>query len=345
MRALGIFVAVSPLLAAGSLHAAGRVEMVLAADSKSALTHQQWLRVLTQLKVTGLSIRGVRPGDAPKIETAGTASQPVYRVTGLINERSELVVPGGRFSLSNTSALAGWLAKLAEQGPPGAPGAGGPGSPFGLDEASLKRVQAQLRVSVDFSTLEMNTPEAVTRIRQKLGLPLAMEPGSEAALRGAGKVRDELQGLAAGTALAALVRPAGLALAPRKDRQGGLELVIRKAAAGDVWPVGLSAEDERQQVLPALFESITVGIEENPLPDAVAAVCGRLQIPYLVDHNALAVQGTDFQKAVVSLPESKLTYSLILRKLLGQAGLVNQLRTDEAGKPFLWITTVRAAPR
>jgi hypothetical protein len=196
-------------------------------------------------------------------------------------------------------------------------------------------------MSVDFSTLGMNTTDAVARIRQKLLLPVATEPGAEAALRAAGKVRDELQGLSAGTALAALARPAGLALAPRKDRQGGTDLVIRKAAAGDVWPVGMSAEEDRQQVLPALFDSITVGIEENPLPDAVSAVCGRLQIPYLVDHNALAVQGVDFQKAVVSLPETKLSYSLILRKLLGQVGLVGQLRTDEAGKPFLWITTLR----
>lgn len=334
--------AIGILGVAGSLQAAGRIEMDLAASSKSALSHQQWSRTLTQMKVGGLSIRGPRPGDSPKIETRGTTAQPVYKVTGLINERSELVLPGGRFSLSNTSALAAWLTKLAEEGPPGAPGSSGAAMPFGLDESAIQRVHVQLRTPVDFSTIELSTPEAVSRIRQKLPIPLVMEPGTEAALRAAGKVRDELNGLSAGTALAALARPAGLALAPRKDRQGGVELVIRKAAAGDVWTVGRSAEEDRQQVLPALFDSITVGIEENPLPDAVAAVCGRLKIPYLVDHNGLAVQGVDFQKAVVSLPETKLSYSLILRKLLGQVGLIGQLRTDEAGKPFLWITTLRA---
>jgi hypothetical protein len=323
---------------AGTAVGAGRIEMELAGDSKSALSHQQWSRVLTQLKVGGLAIRKPRSGDAPKIETRGTSTQPVYKVTGLINDRSELVVPGARFSLSNTSPLAAWLEKLAAEGPPGSAGAA---MPFGLDEAALARVRVQLTVPLDFSTLELSTPDAVSRIRQKLPLPLVMEPGSDAVLRAAGNVRDELKGLTAGTALAAIARPAGLALAPRKDRQGGVELVIRKAAAGDVWPVGLSAEDNRQQVLPTLFDSITVGIEENPLPDAIAAVCGRLQVPYLVDHNALAVQGVDFQKAVVSLPETKLSYSLIVRKLLGQVGLIGQLRTDEAGKPFLWITTLR----
>ncbi len=334
--------AVCLLAAASSAHAAGRIEMDLAADSKSSLSHQQWSRVLAQLKVTGLTIRGAGPGDAPKIESRGTASQPVYRVTGLINNRSELVVPGGRFSLSNTSALAAWLTKLAEEGPPGAPGSKGSGAPFGLDEASLKSVHGKLRPAVEFSTLGTDTPDAVSRIGSKLSMPLTLEPGAEAALRGAGKVRDELQGLSAGTALAALARPAGLALAPRKNKQGAFELVIRKAAAGDVWPVGLSAEEKREEVLPGLFESISVQIEENSLPDALGVVCGRLRIPFLIDHNALAVQGVDFQKAVVSLPETKLSYSLILRRLLAQVGLIGQLRTDEAGKPFLWVTTLRA---
>lgn len=330
------------LLWAAAAQGAGRVEMDLAADTKSSLSHQQWLRTLQQLKVAGLSIRAPRAGDSLKIETRGTAARPVYRVQGQINARSELVVPGGRFSLSNTAALSAWLTKLADEGPPRSLSEGGAGAPFGLDEVSVKRAHALLRTPVGFSTLGLSTPDAVARIRQDLPLPLAMDARAEAALRAAGKVRDELKGISAGTALAALARPAGLALAPRKDAKGNLELVIRKAAEGDVWPVGLSAEDDRQRVVPALFDSISVGIEENPLPDALAAVCGRLQIPYLVDHNALAVQGVDFQKAVVSLPESKLIYAIILRKLLGQVGLVGQLRIDEAGKPFLWVTTLRA---
>jgi hypothetical protein len=32
---------------------------------------------------------------------------------------------------------------------------------------------------------------------------------------------------------------------------------------------------------------------------------------------------------------------LALRKLLFQAGLKFEVRLDEAGKPFLWITTVK----
>ena len=51
-----------------------------------------------------------------------------------------LVLPGGRLSLNSGSALAAWLTKLSEEGPPNAAGGRGSGLPFGLDEASLKRV-------------------------------------------------------------------------------------------------------------------------------------------------------------------------------------------------------------
>ena len=45
--------------------------------------------------------------------------------------------------------------------------------------------------------------------------------------------------------------------------------------------------------------------------------------------------------AAVSLPETTTYYDRILDRLLFQAKLKYQLRTDEAGKPFLWITAIR----
>ena len=53
----------------------------------------------------------------------------------------------------------------------------------------------------------------------------------------------------------------------------------------------------------------------------------------LIDHNALARHGIDPAKAMVTLPRSRTTYSLALRKLLFQAGLKFELRCDEAGIP------------
>ena len=73
----------------------------------------------------------------------------------------------------------------------------------------------------------------------------------------------------------------------------------------------------------------------------LVAVGGAFKAPVLIDHYALARHGIDPAKATVTLPRSKTTYSLALRKLLFQAGLKLKLRCDEAGMPFLWVTSVK----
>ena len=60
---------------------------------------------------------------------------------------------------------------------------------------------------------------------------------------------------------------------------------------------------------------------------------------------ALAAEGVELEKATVQLPARKLNYSIILRSLLGQARLVFEVRTAEAGQPSLWITTFRSQQR
>ena len=44
---------------------------------------------------------------------------------------------------------------------------------------------------------------------------------------------------------------------------------------------------------------------------------------------------------MVTLPRSRTTYSLALKRLLAQAGLQFEIRVDEAGTPFVWISTVK----
>jgi hypothetical protein len=64
-------------------------------------------------------------------------------------------------------------------------------------------------------------------------------------------------------------------------------------------------------------------------------------VPVLVDHNALARHGVDPSKVTVSHPPSRTTYSQVLPKILFQARLKSEVRVDEAGKPFLWVSTIK----
>jgi hypothetical protein len=326
--------------AAASQAAAPAVEFELVTPQAQAqLSAQQWLRALTDLRVTGVRIRQAQAGDRAVVQTLGTSSRPKYKVIGVLNSRNELELPGGRFSLSQQAQLRNWIEELKENGPPGEPRKR---APFGLEPAQLKSLDAALARPLDVDIKGHDRLDAIAVVRRATGLAIAIDPQAEAALKAAGAVDDPLQGMACGTSLAALVRPAGLAVVPRLGRSRTLELAVTRPEKGtDFWPVGFPAEEKRQQLVPRLFESINVEIEDNPLRQALDAIASRLQIPFLIDHNALAAEQIDLEKTTVSLPAKKLSYSLILRSLLGQARLASELRSDDAGKPFLWITTFR----
>lgn len=329
------------LLAAAPLAARAepRVEVDLAtADGFQATDAQTWYRLFTDLNVDGLTIRQRRGGEQPEIETAGAAPDQVYRVVGLLTSRNELLLPGGKFSSRDARRLAGWLADLKADGPPGE---GRAVRPFGLSADELEAVKQDLSQAVAISTRDVGRAEVFAQLRDLLALPLSQDADVAAALRAAEPVAEELQGLSLGSVLACVLRPAGLAFAPGRTERGQVGYrVFAPPENAEVWPIGVSAQDEREKLLPKLFDYLNVLIEDQPLPVVLEALSGRLEAPILLDHNDLAEHEIEVSQALVNLPEKRMTYAVALRKVLGQARLQYELRVDEAGKPFLWVTAL-----
>ena len=329
---------------AGQAVAAPRVQLELATqEGFQATDAQAWYQTLTRLGVSALQIRGMRAGDAPRVESTGSGASASYRVTGILTARNELILPGGRFTARDTGGIKAWLDDLRENRPPGA---ARPQKVFGLDPRTVAEIRRDLAAKIEFETAGMRRTELLAKLAREANLHLTVAQGTGEALQRAGVADEELKGMAVGMALAYVLRPAGLALVP-KPAAGGYQLHVMPARdAEEIWPVGLPAEDRRRQVLPILSEVIEVEIaKDTALTAALTAIQGRLKVPFLVDHNALAAEGIDVSKATVYLPARKLNYSIILRTLLGQARLVYEVRTDEAGAPFIWITTLRSQPR
>jgi hypothetical protein len=61
-------------------------------------------------------------------------------------------------------------------------------------------------------------------------------------------------------------------------------------------------------------------------------------VPLLIDRAALVREGIDPNRTRVSMPQMRTTYSLALRQLLFPVKMKFDVRRDEAGRPFLWIT-------
>lgn len=328
------------LAVAGSGYAAGRVELELATEPRVPITAQQdWLRRLSQAGVKNLRIRGMRGTEQPGIVVGGRGDSPIYSVTGIVTSGGDVLLPGARFRPTDAVRLAQWLDELAQYGPAeGRPQK----SAFGLHAWQFEQIQKDLSREVGFSTAGMKRREVIAGIAKRLTLPLRVEPGLLPSVADDDTVAEELSALSCGTALAYAVRPLGWCLVPRDSGSGRLEHAVVKAKPNtEVWPIGWEPEKRPGEVLPALFEFLNANVQGVGVPQFLQAMRERLEVPILLDYNALARHGVELDKSVINLPFNRTSYTLLLKKALYQAGLKYELRVDEAAKPFLWVTTLR----
>jgi hypothetical protein len=300
---------------------------------------QQWYKTLSGLGLDGLRIRQGGASDQPSVASDGSGTARAFNVVGVLGADNVLYLRGGKFAAGDTARLRKWFDELADQG---VEGVTEPRTAFGLSARQLEQVMADFRRPVGSKTRGTGCADAVRRISESLAIPVEGLATSERALSAA-KVGDELQGLSSGTALAALLRPLGLSLAPRRASGGRLVYEIGPArAARESWPVGWKPKTKPHQALPELLEFLNVEIADIPVSEAIAAIEGRLKVPFLFDRNAMAAHGIDLAKVPAEVPSKRMTYSQIMHKVLNEAKLKYELRVDEADHPFIWITTIKA---
>jgi hypothetical protein len=336
----GFLVVVVLSLVTSAVSAAGRVQLEVAGDPQAGavMGFQQWLQALSRAGVQNVRMRAAEGNVKVGVEVRGTQQDPIYVVTGVINAKDELVVPGGRFTRGQTAKLKAWLDDLAKHGTPDRRESK---AAFGLTDKQFEKVRADLAGAITFNTKNMTRSEAagkiVGQLTNSLRVPRQMENGEE-------KIEEELQGLSCGTALACILRPAGYAMAPRESG-ARIDYVVSKVTAEntdrEIWPIGWKPEKRADEVLPGLFEVRNVNVANVSAATLLAAVSKHIKVPVLLDHNALARHGIDPEKAMVAHPSKRTTYSSALRRILGQAGMKYELRVDEAGKPLLWVTSVK----
>jgi hypothetical protein len=320
--------------------AAGRVELELVTEQGAPLTAQQeWLRRLAQAGVSNVRIRSRRAVDQAGIAVRGTESAPIYTVTGVITSAGDVLLPGARYRPGDVGRLARWLDDLAKMGPPDQRPQK---SAFGLTAEQFDQLHKDLARPVGFPTKALRRRDVVQKIGSRLAMPLRMGPEVVRAMPDEDVLGEDLSTLSCGTALACAVRPLGMCLVPREAGAGRMECVVVKAGPNlEAWPVGWKPEKRPLDVLPALYEFLPVNLQGVTVTQLLDAVAQRLKVPILLDHNAMARYGVEPGKSTVTLPQRRTSYTLLLRRALNQAGLTSELRVDEAGKPFLWITTIK----
>ena len=328
-----------------------RVNLVIAGEAGAPVSsYHSWSRELGKAGVRNVRIRAARSSDRIDIQTRGGGQYPTYDVSGMIETGGDLLLPGARFSPGDARRVAQWVEDLAQEGPPQSRE---PKGPFGLTKSRFDKVIDDLDRVADFSTVGETRAAVVERIAGNLDMPLRIKPELKASLA-RDKLKAELAGFSSGTVLAFVLRPLGLGFVPCQSDDGELAYVVlpvesdaaTAAATGanatsKSWPVGWPPKGPRRKVLPGLFKFHTVSIQNVSLGEVLEAIAAKLDVAVLVDRLALGSRGIDPEKIDVSFPQSRTTYGLVLNRVLSKSMLKYELRVDEAGRPFLWVKTLK----
>jgi len=318
------------------------VELELITEPGFPLTgSRRWLRTLEDIGVTGLRIRAAKSGETGGIKNVGNESQPRYVVKGILSAKNQLRVPGGTFSVNDVAGIKRWVAKLKADGVEGLFARTGA---FGLTGKQLLDLHKRLSRPVTKSTKDEKATDVASKIIAGIDIRVVIDPATRATFEGDEKVSTELLGMSSGTALAAILRPLGLVVVPQRPDGGATFLVITDATKSrEIWPVGWPPEKSTGETMPKLLDFLNVEIDDFALSDALNSIQERLEAPFLYDENNFARHGIDASQVNVSLPKMRTYYKKVIDRLLLQVKprLTSEVRVDEAGKPFLWITTMK----
>lgn len=298
---------------------------------------QRWIDVLKGLDQAGIRIRTGRPGDKVEVTNLGTEDSPSYRVIGILSANNRLEVVGAKFTLADRAKIAQWIEKLQEGGIANLTGAR---VAFGLTPEQLVAFHDALANPITIKTKGVRAGDVTRTLVRGLAIKYSVTTAARRAFARNEAVLDELQGLSVGTALAATLRPLGLVMSPQKPRGEPVRLLISDVReVEESWPVGWPPQVADREAAPDLYEYLPAEIADIPLADAISAIGERLETPFLFDHNGMARHKLDPATKDVSFArKERVQYRRVLDQVLFQGRLRSELRLDEAGKPFLWIS-------
>ena len=336
VAAIAIIITTSLLMTDDARAAVSSIEIASAARPQ-ATAPRRWVQLLTDLGVGNVRLRGMQPGDAPKAEDFGTADSPRVRIVAILNSKNELLVPGKKLRLSDQETIKAYLERAGKDGAQSVTAARGK---FGLTKEEFTKLFNQLKRPLALPTRDKTLQAIIDANQNGVTLPITIDPTLRSVLKVEPEGLAEVKDLSRGTALAVLVGGEGLVLEPIKEpgKPVGLKLVNQHDAKHS-WPVGYDIQQSPRETCPKLFEQINVEIDGYTLAEAVKAVSAQIEgLPIVWDRFALRSNGIIPETQQVKLARTKTFYKRIIDRLLFQARLSGDLRIDETGTPFYWIS-------
>lgn len=315
---------------------------ILISDSAAAFQANTWTRTLRQLGIS-FRIRSRTAADRLEIRETKYGTFRKVSIVGMLDRRGRLVFKDRVFSRGDSAKLAEWIRELKTYGAQGTP----QGKPlWGLTKSQFGEIYTALSKTVDVDVKGQPLEKALPKLSLPAELPWRFSVAARRLLAGrSSPVQKFVKGHSRGTALALILRDAGLGFRPLRTPSGSVELVIDPlSVAKDAWPVGWKPKLSRPKTAPSLFVPGPVSLENVKLVDIFHAVSVKTGIPVHVDYYAAARHRIDVNGLRVSYPPRKVSSSVLLRDLCALHKLSRELRIDERGTPFVWVTVFVPKP-
>ena len=331
-----------------------RIDLEIFCDGPlQPMAAQEWGAALNKGGFQSVQLRAGDESDALDILDTGAG----WRVYGMLTKDGKILLPGGTtFRKGQIRDMKPYLEQKIQQmqakatnsgqnasGTASGTANGGEATEYGITAQQLEQAFKVLAQPVGFETKGQPRKKVLHGITKSLDARVAIPTEILDALDKDDLVQEELKDVSKGTALAYVLRYIGYCFtleAPRKT-QIRQDFTVRISTGENVtskiFPIGFLPEKH----LPSLSERFTANIDGASLGKILQAMSQRLNLPILYDYNSMAGAGIDPATIIVKQRPVKISYDNLFDMLLGRADLQKELRIDEAGNPFLWITTKR----
>ncbi|MFN0197270.1 MAG: hypothetical protein ACKVT0_11040 [Planctomycetaceae bacterium] len=318
-----------------------RVELLTGRDGAGTAT-VEWGRAFEKL---GYDLRIRRTELEDKLEIDEKQHGPLRQVTavGRLDRNGAIVFEDRSFTLDQVTQLGEWLRDLETYGAQGSP----KGKPlWGLNEEQFQEVFTILAEPIDIADAEgQPLVDVIDAFGLPEELPLQWTTASRELIDSTVKppvVSRVPSGLSRGTVMAFLLNEHGLGLQPRRTPMGTVEVQISPLSPDDnFWPVGWPVQGKPYSVVPHMFKPLPVELEDVPIAEVFEAIEERAKISILIDRNDLATEGIKLPEINVTYPSKQTTWSVLLKAITNPHRLTREIRIDEAGTPFVWISVLR----
>lgn len=316
------------------------VEVLIQSQPSYRINAQEWGRVFQQLGYS-VKFREPRGGESPRIEDQDRDDILSTRVVAAMTADGAIRIGTQKFDTETTQPLIGALEKIRKHGAKGPPDS----SPtWGLTDDQFKDVVQLLAAPVE-NPVELQSPVLAI---ESIGLPGNMKMKFTDAAREQAQVKKpdstsdtiELTGFTKGSGIAIVLSQYGLGFRPRYVAPGHFDIEIdRGSESSNMWPVGWKPEQSFSEILPAYFRAIPLDVEDVNIDALVGAISEKIAVPHFSSASTLNANGLDITTLTYTRKNDRISPARLLTAVGDKMHLGFDVRVDEAGKMFLWVTT------